>query len=94
MNTNIQQLIDRAFESYNFGENVSVLGSDGWENEGKNEYIKVVYVEYLDEIDEDDDSVDTSYKVSFHAVLNDKNTKVIESSAYLVESGGEIGFAE
>lgn len=84
MKTTIQKLIDSAFENYNFGDDVMVTDVSGWESDGSNDYIRVAYVEF--DGDEDD-----THKVSFHAVLNEDNTAVVESYALLTESGEMLG---
>lgn len=85
---NIYNLLDDEFENYNFGDDVEVCGDDGWEEEGENHYVKIVYVEYPEM---DDDS--TSERVSLHVRLKD-NGKVDETYALLHSNGCEIGYSE
>lgn len=85
MNEKIESLLQSAFENYNFGENVSVVDMDGWENDGGNDFLRVVYVQ--DTIVEQS----TSDKVSFHVVLNADKTQVEEVYALMVTTGNMIG---
>lgn len=92
MNTQISKLLESAFQNYNFGDDVMVVDQDGWQDDGSTDYIKVVYIEFDDE-EENDDLEDTSEKVSFHVILNEDKSAVVESYALLVASGGVIGFS-
>lgn len=83
MSKQIDNLLNTAFENYNFGDDVMVTDVCGWESDGSNDYIRVAYVEFDDE--------EGSHKVSFHVVLNDSKTEVVESYALLTESGNILG---
>jgi hypothetical protein len=84
-----EALADDAFASFDFGEEVSCVGTDEWERstfDGKDDWNKVVYVEC-----DDDDPDDDSHKVSFHAAFVEGTVTLDESYAYWCESGAEIG---
>ena len=72
------------FEGYNFGEGVTVAGSDSWERDG-DDLLKVVYVEF------DDSEEDTSEKVSFHVSFDKNSIDVNDVYGLMVRSGSEIG---
>lgn len=91
MNTQISKLLESAFQNYNFGDDVMVVGQDGWQDKGSIDYIKVVYIEFDEENDSDEA---TSEKVSFHVILNEDKNSVVESYALLVSSGAIIGFSD
>lgn len=73
---------DSQFENYNFGEGVTIVDSEGWNNDGSNDYIRVAYAE----IEENEDTT----KISFHVEF-DLTGNVVDSYAYVCESGVEIG---
>ena len=82
-------LADDAFESYNFGADVTVVGAEGWQRDtfdGKDDWTKVVYVEC-----DDDESEADSHKVSFHAAFVEGTATLDEAYAYWCESGTLIG---
>lgn len=84
-----EALADDAIASYNFGDGVTVVGSDSWQRDtfdGKDDWTKVVYVE----CDEDGPN-DDSHKVSFHAAFVEGTTTLDEAYAYWCENGSEIG---
>ena len=84
-----QTLAEDALASYNFGEGVEVVGQGGWQKDtfdGKDDFIKVIYVQCHDDGPESD-----SHKVSFHAAFHMGTTKLMEAYAYWCENGCEIG---
>lgn len=81
MKKKIEKLLNQAFYDYDFGDNVSVVAQSGWEDDGSNDFIKVVFVEI--------DGKENSEKVSFHTII--ENDKLKESYALIVSSGNEIG---
>lgn len=83
MKKKIEKMLDQAFYDYDFGDNISVVAQSGWENDGSNDFIKVVFVEINGE--------ENSEKVSFHAII--ENDKLKESYAFFVKSGNEVGIS-
>jgi hypothetical protein len=79
-------LADLEFSKYNFGEGVSVSGSGSWDTDDKDDYIKVVYVNF------DGDDRD-SEKVSFHVRFKEDGS-VSETYGLLAKTGDFIGFRE
>lgn len=86
MNNTRKQMRDEAFEDYDFGPELSVTDHHGWENDGKDTYIKVLYLE-------DERAPGANMKVSFHVDFYPGQDKVKDVSAYLTENGGEIGYS-
>lgn len=85
---NIEELTrlgDEMIQAYDFGEGVTVVGTDTWNSDDLTDLMKVVYVEY------DDDPADApSHKVSFHAKFTPAGSPE-EAYALEVDSGNEIG---
>lgn len=82
-------LAQDAFASFNFGEDLTVVGSDSWDVDtfdGKDDWTKVVYVSVKDEGPDAD-----SHKVSFHVAFNSGTTTINEAYAYWCENGAEFG---
>lgn len=75
---------DRALASYDLGDGVTVVGTNTWDASDHTDFIKVLYVEYVDA------PSDTSHKVSFHVEF-DAAGAFAGAVAYDVKSGGVIG---
>ena len=81
-----EEIAQNAYESYNFGEGVTVVDDDGWESDGTPDFLKKVYVEF------DDAPSESSHTVSFHAKFKDKNSIELEEVyGLLVSNGSDIG---
>lgn len=78
---------ERAYENYNFGEGVEVVGRAGWDRSDPDDLILTVFVRY----DTDPDDAD-SHKVSFHVRFEAE--KVSEVYALECDHGQMIGSAE
>lgn len=82
-------LAQDAFASFNFGDDLTVVGADSWDVDtfdGKDDWTKVVYVVVKDEGPDAD-----SHKVSFHVAFNSGTTTTDEAYAYWCENGAEFG---
>lgn len=78
-------IADEIFESYAFGEGVSVVASNGWDASDLDDYVKVAYLEYDDDLPEAD-----SHKASFHVRFG-KDGSVEDAYALEMEHGNDIG---
>ncbi len=78
------ELADEAFENYDFQDGITVEAHDGWDTEDENDFIKVAYVSY-----EEDNEDDDTHKVSFHVNFNSKGS-VSDSYGYELSSGNEV----
>ena len=78
-----------AYEHFRFGEGALVVGSDGWQTDINNDWMKIVYVEL-----DDDDADASSHKVSFHAKFKHGSATLAEAYAIWCSSGAEFGYTE
>ena len=81
------RLADEAFETFNFGDGVTVEASNGWDADD-DDWNKVVFVSF------DDDAADAdSHKVSLHVRFEEESDVIAEVYALLCRTGGMIGAA-
>lgn len=76
---------DDAFASYEFGNDVEVVGHDGWDRSDPADLTKIVYVQPRGEDPEQD-----SERLSFHVRFN-RGGKVEEAYALCMRTGAEVG---
>lgn len=80
------KIAQNAYENYNFGENVIVVGDAGWESDGTSDFLKKVYVEFNDVPSE------SSHIVSLHVKFDYINSnKLKDVYGLLVSNGADIG---
>lgn len=80
---------EAAFEAYDFGDGVSVEGASGWEwTAPGREMSRKVYLSYAD-AEEADGSGAANFTVTFEST---SSPVVLDASALLTSSGGEIGY--
>lgn len=78
-------LAEDALASYEFGDDVEVVGQDGWDSTDLNDFTKIVYVQARDS-DPDQDSE----RLSFHVRFDDMG-QVSEAYALCMRTGSEVG---
>lgn len=83
--TSRESLADEAFGGYFFGEGVYVVESDNWHTCDKDDFTRIVYVRYDDDMPGAD-----SHKVSFHVRFTPDGV-VNEVYALEMEHGQQIG---
>ncbi len=80
------------FENYHFGDDVMVVDFDSWDKDPlENDWIRVVYVQYADKLDQDSD------KISFHVKWksSDENDLTVqEAYALEIKHGQEVGYID
>lgn len=81
-----EALADDEFESYNFGEGVTVSQSDNWDKNEADDLVKIVYVTFDDDLPDADSS-----KISFHVRFNPDGS-VDDAYGLDMESGNDVGF--
>jgi hypothetical protein len=79
-------LAAQAFESYDFGETVELLGQESWNTENPEDLTKIVYVA----VKEPDMKAD-SFAVSFHAKFCADSGNLIEAYALETNNGPTLG---
>lgn len=80
-----ESLADEAFGGYIFGDGVYVVESDNWHTGDKNDFTRIAYVRYDDDMPGAD-----SHKISFHVRFMPDGT-VSEAYALEMERGQMIG---
>lgn len=78
-------MADDVLHSYQFGEGVTVVEQDNWNTDDKNDFTKIVYVHYDDDLQDAD-----SHKVSFHVQFKMDGT-IEEVYGLEIDSGNYIG---
>lgn len=81
----LRQQADEAFESYEFGDGVTVQSHDSWNVDDPLDLTKIVYVSF-----DDDQPDDPTEKLSFH-VRFDASGAITETYALSMRNGGEVG---
>lgn len=80
-----ETLADAELAVYAFGDGVKVVQHSGWDTNDRDDFTKIVYVEY------DDDAPDAdSHKISFH-VRFDADGSVEDAYGLEMEHGNDIG---
>ena len=80
-----ESLADEALANYQFGDGVTVVGSDNWCKDDIDDFTKIVYI-MGDEENPDSDSE----RVSFHVRFSETGC-VSEAYGLLMRTGGDIG---
>lgn len=83
-----REIADKAFELYEFGESVIVMGTQSWDANDPLNITRIVFVGY----DKTDVTADPE-RLSFHVRFNESG-KAHEVYALDMKTGNEIGFGE
>lgn len=75
---------DAVLAAFNFGD-TTVVGQDSWDTTDQNDFIKIVYVQYQEDLPDAD-----SHKISFHVRFNQAG-EVDDAYALEMEHGNDIG---
>ncbi len=79
-----QNMANQAFEHYDFGEEIEIIATEGWDTSDPGDFIRVAYAINTEEQNED------SEKISFHVRFNEAD---LVEDVYALEcrTGNEIG---
>lgn len=84
MNTRVNKM-EAAYLNYDFGLDVEIVGANGWEDDGSNDYVRKVFGNFIDS------DKDTSELISFHVVFKEHSDEIEDVYALLVSNGNYVG---
>lgn len=85
MKTDNIAMAEDALASFNFGDDIEIVGQDGWDTTDPRDLTKIVYAQALD-ADPESDSEKISFHVRFH-----ENGALDEVYALAMRTGSEVG---